>query len=94
MVAGSANALRAQAAAVSRCERGARVCAIGAGAIMSPLARRELKTEIGDVYRVMVYAVAAKRMAPSEEIAGAAAFLSGPDDRVSSPAAIFSSTAA
>lgn len=65
---------------------GASVCAIGAGAIMDLLARRELKTEIGNVYRVMVYAVVTKRMAPSEEIAGAAAFLSGPDDCVSSPA--------
>ena len=63
-----------------RCERrwqqsvGARVCAISPGYIIAPLARRELITEIGDVYRATFYAVAAKRMAPPEEIAGAAAF--------------------
>lgn len=79
MMAKRANALRVQACAVSWGERGARVNAISPGVIMTPLARHELESEIGDIYRAMVDASAAKRMAPPDEIAAAAAFLLGPD---------------
>lgn len=79
MMAKRANALRVQACAVSWGERGARVNAISPGVIMTPLARHELKSEIGDIYRAMVDASAAQRMAPPDEIAAAAAFLLGPD---------------
>lgn len=79
MLAKRANNLRVQAAAVGWGERGARVNAISPGIIVTPLARHELASEIGDMYRTMVQASAVKRMAPPDEIAGAAAFLLGPD---------------
>jgi NAD(P)-dependent dehydrogenase (short-subunit alcohol dehydrogenase family) len=46
---------------------------------MTPLARHELDSPIGDGYRAMVAASPAKRMAPPEEIAVAASYLLGPD---------------
>lgn len=79
MIAKRANILRVQAAAMTWGERGARVNSISPGIIMTPLARHELSSEIGDIYRAMVEASPAKRMAPPEEIAVAAAFLLGPD---------------
>ena len=79
MMAKRANNLRVQAAAVSWGERGARVNSICPGIIVTPLARHELESEIGHIYRAMVDASATKRMAPPDEIAGAAAFLLGPD---------------
>jgi NAD(P)-dependent dehydrogenase (short-subunit alcohol dehydrogenase family) len=79
MMAKRANHLRVQAAAVSWGERGARVNSISPGIIMTPLAQHELNSDIGDGYRVMVAASPAKRMAPPEEIAIAAAYLLGPD---------------
>jgi NAD(P)-dependent dehydrogenase (short-subunit alcohol dehydrogenase family) len=79
MIAKRANMLRVQAAAMSWGARGARVNAISPGIIVTPLARHELESEIGDIYRAMVEASAVKRMAPPEEIAVAASFLLGPD---------------
>lgn len=79
MLSKRANALRVQAAAMSWGERGARVNAISPGIIVTPLARHELESEIGGVYRAMVEASPSKRMAPPDEIAIAAAFLLGPD---------------
>jgi NAD(P)-dependent dehydrogenase (short-subunit alcohol dehydrogenase family) len=79
MMAKRANALRVQAAAMSWGARGARVNAISPGIIVTPLARHELDSEIGDIYRGMVEASAVKRMAPPDEIAVAASFLLGPD---------------
>ncbi|MFL9826253.1 SDR family oxidoreductase [Rhodoplanes sp. SY1] len=79
MMAKRANILRVQAAAMTWGERGARVNAISPGIVVTPLARHELNSEIGDIYRAMVAASPAKRMAPPEEIAVAAAFLLGPD---------------
>ena len=79
MIAKRANFLRVQAAAVSWGARGARVNAISPGIIVTPLARHELDSEIGDIYRAMVDASPAGRMAPPQEIAAAAAFLLGPD---------------
>lgn len=79
MLSKRANALRVQAAAMTWGERGARVNAISPGIIVTPLARHELESEIGGIYRAMVDASPAKRMAPPDEIATAAAFLLGPD---------------
>jgi NAD(P)-dependent dehydrogenase (short-subunit alcohol dehydrogenase family) len=79
MIAKRANMLRVQAAAMSWGARGARVNAISPGIIVTPLARHELESEIGDIYRAMVEASAVKRMAPPDEIAVTASFLLGPD---------------
>lgn len=79
MVAKRANFLRVQAEAIRWGERGARVNAISPGIIVTPLAAHELQSEIGDMYRAMVDASPAKRMAPPDEIAIAASFLLGPD---------------
>jgi NAD(P)-dependent dehydrogenase (short-subunit alcohol dehydrogenase family) len=79
MLAKRGNILRVQAAAMSWGARGARVNALSPGIIVTPLARHELDSEIGDIYRTMVEASAVKRMAPPDEIAVAASFLLGPD---------------
>jgi len=79
MMAKRANTLRVQAAAVTWGMRGARVNAISPGIVLTPLARHELASDIGDIYRAMVAASPAGRMAPPEEIAIAANFLLGPD---------------
>lgn len=79
MIAKRANQLRVQACAVSWGARGARVNSISPGVVVTPLAQHELNSEIGGMYRAMVAASPAKRMAPPEEIAVAASFLLGPD---------------
>jgi len=79
MMAKRANNLRVQAAAVSWGERGARVNSMSPGIIATPLAQHELNSPIGDGYRAMIAASPAKRMAPPEEIAIAAAYLLGPN---------------
>lgn len=79
MLAKRGNNLRVQAAAMGWGERGARVNSISPGIIVTPLARHELESEIGHIYRAMVEASALKRMAPPDEIAIAASFLLGPD---------------
>jgi NAD(P)-dependent dehydrogenase (short-subunit alcohol dehydrogenase family) len=79
MMAKRANNLRVQAVAVSWGERGARVNSMSPGIIATPLAQHELSSPIGDGYRAMIAASPAKRMAPPEEIAIAAAYLLGPN---------------
>jgi NAD(P)-dependent dehydrogenase (short-subunit alcohol dehydrogenase family) len=79
MMAKRANHLRVQAEAIRWGERGARVNAISPGIIATPLAQHELNSPIGDGYRAMIAASPAKRMAPPEEIAGAASYLLGSD---------------
>lgn len=74
-----ANHLRVQAEAIRWGEKGARVNSISPGIVATPLARHELASPIGDGYRAMIAASPAKRMAPPEEIAAAAAYLLGPD---------------
>ena len=51
----------------------------GAGLIISSMAGHMLPAPIGDVYRTMIAASPANRMAPPEEIAIAASYLLGPD---------------
>jgi NAD(P)-dependent dehydrogenase (short-subunit alcohol dehydrogenase family) len=79
IIAKRANHLRVQAEAIAWGERGARVNSISPGIVMTPLAQHELNSPIGDGYRAMIEASPAKRMAPPEEIAAAAAYLLGPD---------------
>ncbi|ANK13923.1 SDR family oxidoreductase [Erythrobacter neustonensis] len=79
MVAKRANILRVQAEAMHWGERGARVNAISPGIVVTPLAAHELASPSGDIFRAMVAASPAKRMASPEEIAVAANFLLGPD---------------
>lgn len=79
MIAKRANLLRVQASAISWGKRSARVNSISPGIVVTPLAQHELNSEIGGMYRAMIEASPAKRMAPPEEIAIAASFLLGPD---------------
>jgi NAD(P)-dependent dehydrogenase (short-subunit alcohol dehydrogenase family) len=79
IIAKRANHLRVQAEAVRWGERGARVNSISPGIVATPLAQHELNSPIGDGYRAMIAASPAKRMAPPEEIAVAAAYLLGSD---------------
>ena len=79
MIAKRANHLHVQASAISWGKRGARVNSISPGIVVTPLAQHELNSEIGGMYRAMIDASPAKRMAPPEEIAIAASFLLGPD---------------
>src|SRR5271157_5543830 len=74
-----ANQLRVQAASIAWGKRGARVNSISPGIIATPLAQHELNSPIGDVYRAMIAASPAKRMAAPDEVAVAASYLLGPD---------------
>lgn len=74
-----ANHLRVQAAAISWGQPGARVNSISPGIIATPLAQHELNSPIGDIYRAMIDASPAKRMASPDEVAVAASYLLGPD---------------
>src|SRR5271167_4426488 len=73
------NHLRAQASSISWGQRGARVNSISPGIISTPLAQHELNSPIGDMYRAMIEASPAKRMASPDEVAVAANYLLGPD---------------
>ncbi|MCG7400294.1 SDR family oxidoreductase [Caballeronia zhejiangensis] len=79
MIAKRANHLRVQASAMTWGARGARVNSLSPGIIVTPLALHELNSEIGDIYRTMVAASPAHRMASPDEVAIAASFLLGPD---------------
>ena len=74
-----ANHLRVQAASIQWGKRGARVNSISPGIISTPLAQHELNSPIGDIYRAMIAASPAKRMASPDEVAVTANFLLGPD---------------
>jgi NAD(P)-dependent dehydrogenase (short-subunit alcohol dehydrogenase family) len=74
-----ANHLRVQAASIAWGKRGARVNSISPGIIATPLAQHELNSPIGDVYRAMIEASPAKRMASPDKVAVAASYLLGPD---------------
>lgn len=78
-IAKKANHLRVQATSLSWGERGARVNSISPGIIATPLAQHEMASESGPIYRAMIAASPAKRMASPDEVAAAAAFLFGPE---------------
>jgi NAD(P)-dependent dehydrogenase (short-subunit alcohol dehydrogenase family) len=78
-IAKKANHLRVQAASLSWGERGARVNSISPGIIATPLAQHEMASKSGPIYRAMIEASPAKRMASADEVASAAAFLMGPE---------------
>ena len=79
IVSKRANHLRVQASAISWGKRGARVNSISPGIIATPLAQHELNSPIGDIYRAMIDASPARRMASPDEVAVAASYLLGPD---------------
>ena len=79
VVSKRANHLRVQASAISWGKRGARVNSISPGIIATPLAQHELNSPSGDIYRAMIEASPAKRMASPDEVAVAASYLLGPD---------------
>ena len=77
MIAKRMNHLQAQrAAATTWRERGARINTISPGIIVTPLAYDEFNAN-GEGYQAMIDASAARRVASSDEIADAAAFLLG-----------------
>ena len=77
MIAKRVNHLQAQrAAATSWAERRARINSISPGIIVTPLAYDEFNAN-GEGYQAMIDASAARRVASSDEIADAAAFLLG-----------------
>ena len=77
MIAKRVNHLQAQrAAAITWRERRARINTISPGIIVTPLAYDEFNAN-GDGYQAMIDASAARRVATSDEIADAAAFLLG-----------------
>ncbi|MEY2927843.1 MAG: hypothetical protein RL367_2320 [Pseudomonadota bacterium] len=78
-IAKKANHLRVQATALSWGARGARVNSISPGIIATPLAQHEMASESGPIYRAMIAASPAKRMASADEVASVAAFLMGPE---------------
>src|SRR5208282_3806279 len=74
-----ANHARAQAAAVTWGERGARVNSLSPGIVLTPLAREERSGPGAEGYQQMITISAAARAGTVDEIATAAAFLLGPD---------------
>jgi NAD(P)-dependent dehydrogenase (short-subunit alcohol dehydrogenase family) len=70
---------RAQAAALSWGERGARVNCISPGVIATPLVRKEMSGPGAENYRKMIAASVVGRIGTVDEVATAAAFLLGPD---------------
>jgi NAD(P)-dependent dehydrogenase (short-subunit alcohol dehydrogenase family) len=74
-----ANHARAQAAAVTWGERGARVNSLSPGIVLTPLARDEMSGPGAENYQKMIATSAAGRVGTTDEIAAAAAFLLSPD---------------
>ena len=82
-----ANALRVKAAAVTWCERGARINCISPGIIITPLARDELTGPRGEGYRAMLEGCPVGRAGTPDEVgtvgellmSPAGAFITGSD---------------
>ncbi|QDS74157.1 hypothetical protein FKW77_001537 [Venturia effusa] len=73
------NRLRVQAAARAWGHKGARINTISPGVISTPMGDREWESEMGQHMRAMVEGSGSRRKGTSDEIAGAAVFLVGPD---------------
>lgn len=73
------NRLRVQAAARAWGRKGARINTISPGVISTPMGDLEWEGESGKHMRALVEGSGARRKGTSEEIAGAAVFLVGPD---------------
>ncbi len=80
-IAKRGNQVRVQAAAGAWGARGATVNSISPGVISTPMGRAELDSEHGGSMRMLLDGSAAGRPGTAEEIAGAVAFLTGPDAR-------------
>lgn len=74
-----ANHARAQAAAVTWGERGARVNSLSPGVILTPPIREEMSGPGAEYYQQAITASAVGRIGTVDEVATAAAFLLGPD---------------
>jgi NAD(P)-dependent dehydrogenase (short-subunit alcohol dehydrogenase family) len=73
------NLLRVQAAARAYAARGARINTISPGVILTPMMRLEMEGVTGDTIRGMIQSMPLQRGGAAVEIAGAVAFLAGPD---------------
>ena len=73
------NQLRVQAAAHAWGSKGARINTISPGVISTPMGRAELQGEAGTHIQSMVDLSGARRVGSPDDIAAAAAFLTGPD---------------
>lgn len=78
-IAKRANQLRVQAASAEWGARGARVNSVSPGVISTPMGQLELASESGVGMRAMIDGSGTGRIGTSADIAGAAAFLLGPD---------------
>lgn len=78
-IAKRANQLRVHAAATDWGARGARINSISPGVISTPMGQHELAGESGASMRTMIEASGTGRIGTPSDIAGAAAFLLGPD---------------
>jgi NAD(P)-dependent dehydrogenase (short-subunit alcohol dehydrogenase family) len=78
-IAKRANQLRVRAASVAWGTRGARVNSISPGVIATPMGAAELDGPHGEIMRAMIAGSGTARIGTPEDIAGAAAFLLGPD---------------
>lgn len=78
-IAKRANQLRVQAASADWGARGARVNSISPGVISTPMGQLELASESGTGMRTMIDSSGTGRVGTPTDIAGAAAFLLGPD---------------
>ncbi|MGW3650471.1 SDR family oxidoreductase [Streptomyces sp. NPDC000878] len=79
VVAKRANQLRVQAAAHAWGARGARLNTISPGVISTPMGAQELQGPAGVHIQAMLDLSGARRAGTPDDIAGAAAFLTGPD---------------
>jgi len=78
-IAKQANHIRVRAASTQWGRRDARVNSISPGIISTPMGKQELASPVGDGMRAMIAASATGRLGTPDDIAGAAAFLLGPD---------------
>lgn len=78
-IAKQANHIRVRAASAVWGQRGARINSISPGIISTPMGQQELASPMGDGMRSMLKASAAGRLGTPDDIAGATAFLLGPD---------------